>query len=305
MATPNVRGAYELLRRAMQQQSLQQQGADFGSTPNAAPEDGSDSYGGPQGGLLGRWIALQAEQSRQQPFAGNNEPSSSEALDPNFRQLSRAPVAARPQGAIGPSNRPDIGRTLIAQALANQQPGNTGRIYSAGYGHPVLDDVSPDPVRPGSQHAQALGLCFAGPAGCVAGGGITAGQAILGGAAALLGGATILNQNKPSVPGNKPAGTPTDESSSEKSVVPGTNQPSDGGALIEGGDKENLCLDRWEGEYNSCDKFWRPYTTRFLDACRARAKDRLSLCYGNGGIPHPEEPAEYFWKNIPRDRLRR
>ena len=60
MATPNVRATYELLLRAMQQQSLHQQGADFGSTPNGAPEVSSDSYGSsPQGGLLGRLLVGQ------------------------------------------------------------------------------------------------------------------------------------------------------------------------------------------------------------------------------------------------------
>ena len=133
MATPNVRGAYELLRRAMQQQSLQQQGSEFCSTPNAALEVSSDSYGSPQGGLLGRLLALQAEQSRQQPFAGNNGPTSSEALDPNFRHLSRAPVVARPQGAIGPSNRPDDQSSLA---------------YSPFRGGPSLDlpSMSPGPL---------------------------------------------------------------------------------------------------------------------------------------------------------------
>jgi hypothetical protein len=105
VATPNLFSTYELLRRAMQQQSLQQQGADFGSTPNAAPEDSSDSYGDPQGGLLGRLLALQAEQRQYQPFAGSEGQTPSESRDPNFRQLSRAPITVRPLGALGPSNR--------------------------------------------------------------------------------------------------------------------------------------------------------------------------------------------------------
>lgn len=106
MATVNVRSAYELLRRAMQQQNQEQQEIDPGSAANPAPDHNSGNYGSLQGGLLGRLLALQAEQRRYQPFAGDNERTPSEPPDPNFRQLSRAPIAMRPQAAIGPSNRP-------------------------------------------------------------------------------------------------------------------------------------------------------------------------------------------------------
>jgi hypothetical protein len=75
MRTINFRGAYEfdpesyaeggglpaLLRRVMQQQSVQQQDTDVGSAPNNSPEYGPDSFGGSQGGLLGRLRALQVE----------------------------------------------------------------------------------------------------------------------------------------------------------------------------------------------------------------------------------------------------
>jgi len=83
-----------MLRRAMQEQSLQQQGPDFRSTTNAAPEYSSDSYGSPQGGLLGRLLALQAEQGRYQTLARNSGQATSVPPDPNFRQLSRAPNSA-------------------------------------------------------------------------------------------------------------------------------------------------------------------------------------------------------------------
>jgi hypothetical protein len=43
------------------------------------------------GGLLGRLLALQTEQSRFQPFAGNGGRPSSLPSDPNFRQLARMP----------------------------------------------------------------------------------------------------------------------------------------------------------------------------------------------------------------------
>jgi hypothetical protein len=94
MANIDTRGAYELLRRAMQQPSLPQQGTDFGSRPNAAPEYDWDSYGSPQGGLLGRLLALQMEEKLYQRIPGNNEQAPSGPQNPNFRQVSRAPNSA-------------------------------------------------------------------------------------------------------------------------------------------------------------------------------------------------------------------
>jgi hypothetical protein len=97
---------------------------------------------------------------------------------------------------------PEIGKSLIAQALAGQQQsGNLGDATSAGYQQPVVSDASPDPVRPGSQYAQpAMGLCAAGPAGCAVGAGLTLGQAILGGTALGGLGAIILHNEKQDPP---------------------------------------------------------------------------------------------------------
>jgi hypothetical protein len=67
-----------------------------------------------------------------------------------------------------------------------------------------------------------------------------------------------------------------------------------------GGDE---CYDRWEGEYARCDQF-RPFGSQYRDACRARANDRLRLCRRNGDKPHPDEPPEYDWQDIPRDSPR-
>jgi len=99
MAAPNILGAYELLRRAMQQQSLQPQGTGSGSPSNGTPGYDPDGYGDPQSGLVGRLAALQAEQSRYQPLSGNDGAAPPVSRDPNFRQLSREPVANRPQVA--------------------------------------------------------------------------------------------------------------------------------------------------------------------------------------------------------------
>lgn len=86
---------------------MQQPGAYPDATPNVAPGATFDSSGSPQGGLLGRLLALQAEQSRYQPVRENSGQPPSVARNPNFRQLLRVPTTVLPQGTIGPSNLPD------------------------------------------------------------------------------------------------------------------------------------------------------------------------------------------------------
>jgi hypothetical protein len=107
MAAPNVRGVYELLQRAMQQNYLQQQGSGFCPMPNNAPGYDSDGYGNPQGGLLGRLLALDSQQIRYQPLAENNRAAPAVPPDPNFRQLLRVPPADPMQDASGALNQPD------------------------------------------------------------------------------------------------------------------------------------------------------------------------------------------------------
>jgi len=102
MATVDFRNAYELLRRVMEQQELERQGSGYGSIPGTGSASNSGSYGSPQGGLLGRLIALQEEQSRYQPYPGDVGQAPLEPQNPNFRKLSRVDV--RPQGAVAPSD---------------------------------------------------------------------------------------------------------------------------------------------------------------------------------------------------------
>jgi hypothetical protein len=86
MAALNFRDAYEfdpetyggqsaggipgMIARAMQEQALQQ-AAPPGPPPNARPEYDPQRYDSPQGGLLGRLLALQAEQDRYRPISRN------------------------------------------------------------------------------------------------------------------------------------------------------------------------------------------------------------------------------------------
>lgn len=264
MATPNVLGAYDLLRQAMQQ----------GATPTVAPGFGPYDPASAQGGLIGRLLSLQAEQSRYQPTAARNTPAAFAQSDPNFRQLSRAPIAQ------------------------NQS---------------VLSDATPDPVRPGSQYAQApMALCATGPAGCAVGGGLTLGQilggaALLGGGGALLGGAAILNQNKRPVPSKKPASTSEDDDDIEvdpdvwlrryKEQVAARARERDRAArkamAAPGADPGNFCTNRYNDEIKNCYKRSHEYPHwDFLQACLDRAADRLGSC-SKKGEPAPDEPAEW------------
>ena len=85
-----------LMRTAMQQRRQQQQGTDFGTTPNGEPEYDPGTTFRAQGGLPGRLLSLQAEQSRYQPFPVASEQPSFAPQNPNFRQISWEPMAVRP-----------------------------------------------------------------------------------------------------------------------------------------------------------------------------------------------------------------
>jgi hypothetical protein len=66
-------------------------------------------------------------------------------------------------------------------------------------------------------------------------------------------------------------------------------------------DGRNECLERWLDEYYEyCDQF-RPWGTRYRDACRSRAENRLRLCYSNNHTPDPQEPPRYNFNDIPRN----
>ncbi len=76
-----------------------------------------------------------------------------------------------------------------------------------------------------------------------------------------------------------------------------------------GGDRGSgdECFDRWQEERGRCYRFCQfdPTTGQiddwYVQACRARADDRYTLCLRNDGRPDPEEPGEFGWKDIPRD----
>lgn len=122
MATPDIRRTYELLRRAMQQQNPQQQDAGFSSVPNPAPENNLYGYGSPQSDLSGRLSAPQ---------------------DPNFRQLSRAPIVAQQQGTMAPNRADDLTSSFSHSVGGNSSPDMlNASLYGAGLSDAAGDKPS-------------------------------------------------------------------------------------------------------------------------------------------------------------------
>jgi hypothetical protein len=132
-----------MLSRYLQQQS-QQQGADVG-TPSGAPDFGPQTSFSTQGGLLGRLLSLQAEQSAYQPTSEVGSRATPltplDTMDENFRQLTRLLKATEPTQISPPAKTSsidpaDIGKSAgigIVRGTANA----IGLIpdLATGFGH--------------------------------------------------------------------------------------------------------------------------------------------------------------------------
>ena len=255
------------------------QASDFGGVPptrfTVRP---TDAYLNPDsdasesaGGLLGQLLAYPAEQRGYQPIPSNSGWQPPATPDPDFRQLSRAPIANRAQAAINIPNPSDDPSSL-------------------DYGQPILSDVTPDPIKPGSQYAQAaMALCGGGPAGCAIGGGITTVQAL---ATALLGGAIILsNRKRPEVG--------SDEWSkqfwAQKAAEARARDKAGREAIAANGpDPGDYCTNRYDNEMKECYERSHEYPHwDFLAACKKQASERLASCRKNGGRPALDEPRKW------------
>ena len=140
-------GLSGMLRRAMQQQ----QGPDFGSTPSAAPEYDPSGHDGPQGGLLGRFLALQAAQSRYQPAAESNGQMLSVPQDPNFRQLSRIPNDVSlpipgPSVPLAVASAPQVQAQYEADQAQQAREAAAGRMLRGVKSLTRAEAPPPDPV---------------------------------------------------------------------------------------------------------------------------------------------------------------
>jgi hypothetical protein len=126
------------------------------------------------GGLLGRLLSLPEMQGLYRPDADLAQAPSAPQMPPLQPMLrpylpsygqppsdGQTPApdlhsqyqALRPilgdRNAMFATVNPDVGKTLIAQALANQQPGDTGNVVSVGYrgGIPIpTGPVAPPPI---------------------------------------------------------------------------------------------------------------------------------------------------------------
>jgi hypothetical protein len=107
---------------------------ELSSKPNGGTEYNPETSFSPQGGLYGRLLTLQAEQSRYRQTPLNTGAAPFTRQDPNFRQLSRVPVL--PPSAVAPSDLPD------------DQPNPTGSLLAA--------DLAAQPERSLSDRLQAF-----------------------------------------------------------------------------------------------------------------------------------------------------
>lgn len=181
MATPDIRGAYELLRRAMEQRYPPlQQGGDFSVPPNADP----NNYDWLQGGLLGRLRTPQRERERRNQYDGNDGEVLANPRDPNFRRLSRVQTGNQSETPIAPSaawdsiagrsqfvlsgitpvnldsRSPADGQYLTRFAPNVQRYGMAGPTYSQCADQCLHLLPSPSGDRQSSEFRQCVGKCM-------------------------------------------------------------------------------------------------------------------------------------------------
>jgi len=140
--------------------------SDFGQTPPTritvrpfdaySPSD-SEASGG-EGGRLGRWLALQAEQSRDQSTPLESGQPQSAPYDPNFRQLSRAPATVRLQGAMDPSYRQDDQSSPPYSSFADSTPLDLPRTSRQGDKAAQPDRSLSDRIQASWDHPHPYGL---------------------------------------------------------------------------------------------------------------------------------------------------
>lgn len=115
---PRSGGLLGMLQRAMQEQNLQQQRADYTAQPGASAVGGSDA---PPGGLLGRLLAFQAAQRQPESFGRGSGQIPSAPADPNFRRLVRVSPAVQSQGGIADSA---LGDGILPDVLPTSYQGS-------------------------------------------------------------------------------------------------------------------------------------------------------------------------------------
>lgn len=264
---------------------------------------------GEGGGLLGRLLALQAQQDHYQPATGfaasaptpqatqqiawsnppvDGLPSVEQAGAPNLNSQYRAlrSVLGDHKAMLATVN-PESRRALVAQALAGQQGFHNG---DNGGGAPVVSDAFPDPVRPGSQYAGRADVARVG---------IKAGKALFDAIAAALAGKIILDNKKAERPGSSPEKVPAVPDA--PSIAPDEAPPEEGKQELPDGCEEEIAeavkactkaqLNNWKGEYGT-----GVYKTPGVKPWGIPECVRISLAERCGGIPVQYTP----WKKKKR-----
>jgi len=270
MITSNARDTYERLLQAMQQRALQDRGG-MPSAPDAVSGFDDGAYRLPQGGLLGRLIALQTGQGKSPTGSPVSRPTLFEARDPNFRQLSR--VVNRTHDAIGTSQ---------------EHPSEVRR------GQSTMSDAPPESISAGAQYAQGPGaLSFEAPGGRALDGnplhdppiqlyspdvGQDALGAILG--AALV--AIIHESKKRQWPPKDIEGDSSGNKNKQKVRTDAVVRDMMGKALTStsGADPGDPCDVRFEKEVQRCFENYPSYVANRL--CKPHAEVRRNLCKEHG-----------------------
>ena len=159
---PGEGGLPGMLRAFMQRQD-QREGANFAPTLQDASANGQDRNDIPPGGLLGRLLALQAEQSGNQLIPDGEQPPSA-PRDPNFRRLARVVNDAWPPDAGGSSNFPP--RPLyspVGDAPPGAPPQDAGTVGSYGNKPVGLWTAPPPAVTTARVGWRGIGIPLPGP----------------------------------------------------------------------------------------------------------------------------------------------
>ena len=261
MATSNALNAYDLLRRAIEQQRGQQQGDDWNS-PSLVPDQERDGDQAPQG-LLGRMRALLAEQSGYQPVAGNDGAAAVQSLDPNFRQLSRVAVPVRALSTPGAPNWPDDRSNSSFVHVETGVPTNVPRSMRQNLEEAGAWDKRPAPVEAGfSQMVRPIPVPPMGPV-------------------------TLPPIPRPQLPEWWP---------NAEQLLRLYSQMRYGraGSRKKKDDDDDYCYEREKIERDRCyDRLEEYPHWDFKQACLDRAVERRDKCVRNGGRPDLSEKKEW------------
>jgi hypothetical protein len=206
------------------------------------------------GGLLGRLLSLQQRQGQYQPGAGFDQAPSvaqtqappsmpsptllnnmqASAVSPMGMQGLRsqyaalAPILGDHSAMIATIN-PEMGKTMVAQALASQQPDNTANVVSTAYGLGEIRTPPIGPFPPSSIPMPAIPDWWkdVGYPRMMS----DIGGATTGGLDAII----LKNRDQPPQSGDKPASTPIGRRGNPIDVKRGTNQPTTIGGRIYSG----------------------------------------------------------------------